>query len=184
MTAHMKMQYGRWITNIPEINIKWDLPIVSTASSTNNCYKIPSLNSSTEYFMVEYRKKTGMFETGLYGSGLLVYRVNTSCVDNGNMDGPPDELYVFRQGDSDSYINYANLSSDVGRTVIGPLTFSDGSSSGIIISNIGSSGETISFNVTVPDVAPQPYYPSDDETMVSRTPLLCLKMGNNGNMRL
>lgn len=184
MTAHMKTQYGRWITIIPEITSNGTYQLSPLASSTNNCYKIPSPNSSTEYFMVEYRKKTGMFETGLYGSGLLVYRVNTSCVDNGNMDGPPDELYVFRQGDSDSYINYANLSSDVGRTVIGPLAFSDGSSSGITISNIGSSGETISFKVTVPDVASQPYYPSDDETMVSRTPLLCWKAGNNENMRV
>ena len=184
MTAHMKKQYGSWIANIPEITSNGTYQLSPLASSTNNCYKIPSPNSSTEYFMVEYRRKTGMFEIGLNNSGLIVYRVNTSCAGDGNQDGPPDEVYIFRPNNSDSYINYANLSSDIGRTVVGPLTFSDGSSSGIMISNIGFAGETISFEVTVPDYAPQLNYPSYDETMVSRTPLLCWKNGNYENMRV
>ena len=46
--------------------------------------------------MVEYRKKTGTFETNIPGSGLIVYRIDTR--ENGNAEGPPDDVYVYRPG--------------------------------------------------------------------------------------
>ena len=46
--------------------------------------------------MLEFRKKTGTFESSVPGSGMLIYRINPAY--DGNADGPPDEVYLFRPG--------------------------------------------------------------------------------------
>lgn len=77
-----------------------------------------NIKAEDEYFMVEYRKKSGWDEK-LPGSGLIVYRINTAanaknpeqaivkyCSNRnrgrlthcGNMFGPSDEVYIFRPG--------------------------------------------------------------------------------------
>lgn len=168
MTAYMKYRYAGWITSIPEITAEgvYSLPPLST-SSTNNCYKIASPNSSTEYFMVEYRSKTATpgdpgdpasFDRGLPGSGLIVYRINTNQDGIGNRDGPPDELYVYRPGGTvtaNGSYSLAYFSSTAGRTDINDTTdpssfLSDGSDGGLLISEIGAAGDTISFRVGLP----------------------------------
>lgn len=98
MGAYMKQRYGRWIASIPEITSSGTYTLNPLPSSTNNAYKIASPNSSTEYFVVEYRRKTGTFESSLPGEGLLVYRINTSRDGQGNAQGPPDEVYIYRPG--------------------------------------------------------------------------------------
>ena len=45
--------------------------------------------------MVEFRRRTGIFESSLPGEGIVVYRINTR-VNYGNASGPPDEVYVYR----------------------------------------------------------------------------------------
>jgi M6 family metalloprotease-like protein len=155
MSAYMKYRYGTWIDDIPEIDTTgtyWLKPLIS---STNNCYKIPSPNADTEFFVVEYRRKTGVFESRLPGSGLLVYRINTAQEGVGNAYGPPDEVYLYRPGgtlDSNGITNSANFSSNVGRTSINDATdpssfLSDGSPGGLNIYNVGSVGDSISFRV-------------------------------------
>jgi hypothetical protein len=113
------------------------------------------MNSATEYFVVEFRKKTGTFENSLPCSGMLIYRVNTSVCSNGN--GPPDEVYVFRPNgtiDLNGIINSAAFNSETGRTSFSnssnPNCFlTDGELGNIAISQIGSaSGNTISFYYT------------------------------------
>jgi M6 family metalloprotease-like protein len=157
MGAYMKYQYGNWISSIPTITSSGTYTLNPVTSSTNNCYKIYSPNSTTEFFVLEYRKKTGTFENSLPGSGLLVYRINTT-VGAGNAGGPPDEVYLFRPGGSPSSngtVSQANFSSETGRIEINNTTnpyafFSDGSLANIDISNVTSSaGNTISFTVTV-----------------------------------
>ena len=126
-------------------------------SSTNNAYKIASPNTVDEYFVVEYRRKTGTFESSLPGSGLIVYRINTAADGVGNMNGPPDELYIYRPGGSDTVNgspDSAHFSLDVGRTQINDSTnpssfLADGSNGGLDIFDISSSGATISFTATV-----------------------------------
>ena len=116
--------------------------------------KIASPNSSTEYFVVEYRNGAGStFESSIPGTGMLVYRINSN--ETGNADGPPDEVYVYRPGGTptvDGNVNLANFSSNVGRTTINDWTnpssfLSDGSNGGLGICNIGASNATISFDL-------------------------------------
>ena len=157
MGAYMKWKYGHWIASIPEITTSGTYAINPLTSATNNCYKIASPVSSTEYFMVEYRKKTGggTFEGNLYNEGLLVYRINTSY--NGNSNGPPDEVYIYRPNGTsaaDGEPWYAPFSADQSRTQINdgtnPSSFlTDGSPGGLSISNVGLLGSTISFDVAI-----------------------------------
>jgi M6 family metalloprotease-like protein len=164
MGAYMKWKYSgyQWIENIPEITASGTYTLNPLASPTNNCYKIKSPNSETEFFVVEYRQKTGTFEGTLPGTGLLVYRINPAY--QGNASGPPDEVYVYRPNGTTTVngtINSANFSTDVGRTAINddtnPSSFlTDGSPGGLDISNVSASGSTISFyysNSIVPPVA-------------------------------
>ena len=129
MGAYMKNYYTGWISSIPQITVSgtyWVKPITST---TKNAYWIASPNSSSEYFVVEYRRKIGTFEVVLPGSGLLVYRINGAFAGQGNAqyDGSSifDEVYIYRPGGTptaNGTVNSAHFSSDVGRTVINDST--------------------------------------------------------------
>ena len=159
MGAYMKYKYLGWVPSIPQISTSGTYSLQPLISATNNCYKIASPNSSTEYFLVEYRRKTGTFESSVPGSGLLVYRIKTDipASQSGNDYGPPDEVYIYRPGGSTTLNGYpgsANLGTDVQRPAINDRTdpssfLSDGSPGGLSISNIGSGGGTISFTVTL-----------------------------------
>ena len=159
MGAYMKYRYGTWISSIPKIT-DGTYSLNPITSSSNNCYKVTSPNSSTEYFVLEYRRKTGTFESSLPATGLLVYRINTS--EDGNGNGPPDEVYIYRPGgttSNDGTPSSANFSSEVGRTSINDSTdpssfLSGGGVGGLDISNIGSAGETVSFTLGQPSTCP------------------------------
>jgi len=152
--AYMKCRYCKWIADIPEITSKGYYALNPLTSPTGNCYKVRSPNSTTDYFVLEYRRQTGTFESSLPGSGLLVYRINTRRDGMGNAYGA-DEVYLYRPDgtrttDGNHYC--ANFSSDVGRTAIDDSTnpscfLSDGNPGGLIISDVGSAGDTISFCV-------------------------------------
>ena len=153
--AYTKYKYGGWLDSIPEIKTPGIYTLNDVLSPTNNAYKIASPNSSTEYFVIEYRNKANYWESALPGSGLLIYRVNPFI--NGNADGPPDEVYVFRQGGNNNSTNgtYNNayFSAQSGRTVFNntsnpPCFLSNNQPGGIYIRNIDSSGgATMSFEV-------------------------------------
>jgi len=155
MGAYMKWKYGHWIASIPEITQPGTYTLNPLTSSAGNCYKIASPESSTEFFIVEYRKKTngGTFEGNLFNEGLLVYRINSAYT--GNSNGPPDEVYIFRPDGTPSADGspwLAPLSADQARTEINdgtnPSSFlTDGSPGGLSISNVGYMGDTISFDV-------------------------------------
>jgi M6 family metalloprotease-like protein len=157
MSAYMKYRYGRWITSIPEITTSGSYSLNPLTYPTNNCWKIKSPNSTTEYFVLEYRLKSGKFENSLPGSGLLVYRVNTRYDGNGNASGPPDELYVYRPGGScttNGSVSSAYLSSNSGRKAINDYTnpksfLSNCEPAGLNIDNIGTAGTTITFDVHI-----------------------------------
>ncbi|TSA37618.1 MAG: M6 family metalloprotease domain-containing protein [Porphyromonadaceae bacterium] len=152
-SVYLKQKYGKWISSIPEISTNGTYTLKPLSSDPFAGYKISSPNSTSEYFMVEYRKTTGIFESQLLGSGLIIYRVNPSL--NGNNFGPPDEVYVFRPDGTttvDGNLAQANFSSNESRTSFGSNSnttcfLSDGSPGGFQITNIGTAGETISFSV-------------------------------------
>ncbi|WP_346857497.1 leucine-rich repeat protein [uncultured Draconibacterium sp.] len=161
MLTWMKYQYGNWFNEIPEITEGGTYKLPAVGNSSFACYKIPVQESTTEFFMVEYRKKVG-YDTHLsasYDEGLLVYRVNTS-VTSGNRNGPPDELYVLRPGVTDESPNGswtdAAFSADQGRILINadsdPVALlSDGSNTSLSIYDIGFVGDSIEFKVGSPE---------------------------------
>lgn len=157
MGAYMKWKYASqtWISSIPEITVSGTYTLNPLTSSTGNCYKIASPNSTTEFYVVEYRKASGTFEGNLPGSGLLVYRIDPSY--GGNSNGPPDEVYIYRP-DGTTTVNgntsTAFYSLESGRTAINDATnpsgfLQNGSPGGISISNVTSAGSTISFTVGI-----------------------------------
>ena len=50
--------------------------------------------------MLEYRVQEGLYEINTPGdkNGLIIYRINNDYSGQGNGDGPPDEIYVYRTG--------------------------------------------------------------------------------------
>ncbi len=170
-TTFMKKKYGNWFTEIPEI-VPTSTPVTYTLSSIDTspyaCYKIASSNPD-QYYMLEYRRKTGRYESSVPGSGLIVYRIIVNDpagnpILGGNRNGAPDELYVYRPGGSirtNGYPDLANFSEQTERVSInnntdpkpwlyvGTVNIATGN---LIISNIGASGgSSISFTVcTIP----------------------------------
>lgn len=156
MTAYMKFKYGGWISSIPTISADGDYSLNPLTMPTGNAFRINS-SIANQYYVVEFRKKEGTFENSLPGSGLLVYRIDTSA--SGNADGPPDELYVYRPGGTTSAngnISNANYCIETGRTKINNTTdptpfLQDGSNGTLAIYNIGiATGATISFTKGLP----------------------------------
>lgn len=153
MSAYMKMKYGKWFSQIPVITSDGTYTLNPLSTDGFAAYKIPSPNSTSEFFVVEYRKAEGRFESSLVGTGLIIYRVNQSL--EGNAQGPPDEVYVYRPNGTtrnDGNLNAAPFSSTLGRTDFNDQTnpscfLSNGAPGGIRISNISAAGSTISFTV-------------------------------------
>ena len=181
MGAYMKWKYGKWISSIPAVN-PGTYSLKPLTSATNNCYRINSPYSVTEYYVVEYRKKTSTFENSIPDNGLIVYRINTAYT--GNAYGPPDEVYVYRPGGtltSNGTPSTANFSSSAGRTVMNSTTdpspfLSDGTQGGLSITSVGSPDSTITFSFTLPAVnppsAPALISPVNGATGQTLTPLL------------
>lgn len=158
MSAYTKYRYCGWLDKIPEITEPgtYMLNPVGGAASENIVYAIKPVGSD-EYFMVEYRRKDGVFDSGLPESGLLVYRINPAYTGgNVNYNGTTrlDEMYVFRPGGTtklDGDISKAAFSAESGRTAFGgdadvkPF-YSDGSVARFALTHISSCGETISFD--------------------------------------
>ena len=167
--AYMKMKYGHWIDQIPEIIQAgtYTLNPISSATPTNIAYKIQS-DEPNQYYVLEYRDNTSLFETGLPGSGLLVYRIDTRFEGNENYDpdnGIYDEVYIFRPGGSSTVngnLYNAYFSSNVDRTEFSASTsafpfFTDGTiDNNFRIYNITNAGNTISFSYGTSSVCDPP----------------------------
>ncbi len=97
--TYMKWKYGTWFSTIPTItptSTGTTYTLQAIDSSPYSCYKIASTIPS-QYYMLEYRRQTAPYDDGVPGSGLIVYRINSAGI-NGNSQGPPDEVYVYRPG--------------------------------------------------------------------------------------
>ncbi len=159
MSAYIKSRYCKWIDTIPTVSSAGTYTIRPLTSATQNAYRINSPKSSTEYYIVEFRKKTSLFENSLPGEGLIIYRINTAQDGQGNWNGPPDELYIYRALRSGNLwyhnVGNAHFSADVGRTAINNFTdpsglLSNGSAGGLDIANISAVGDTMTFTVGSP----------------------------------
>jgi M6 family metalloprotease-like protein len=163
MGAWMKYKYGHWIDTLHVADSPGTYTLNPLQSETRNIFKIPSPASLNEFFILEYRKQTGLYEPGLPGtaSGILIYRINSNY--DGNADGPPDEVYLFRPNGTltaSGQLSSAVFSAETGRTDFNfstnPYPFlSDGSDGDINITNITSAGETISFTIALNVLPPK-----------------------------
>jgi M6 family metalloprotease-like protein len=163
MGAWLKYKYMNWISSPTVISAPGTYTLNPLSSQTGNIYRINSPSSFNEFFVLEYRKQTGFYETSLPGSddGILIYRINSSY--EGNADGPPDEVYIYRPGGTTTVwgsLNSALFSKDLGRTAFNfstdPYPFlSNGSAGGINITNIGYATETISFDIALNVLPPK-----------------------------
>jgi len=152
MGAWMKHKYGNWI-DCPVISQLGIYPLLPLQYQESSCFRINSPNSNNEFFILEYRKKEGLYEVNTPGSadGMLVYRINGNL--NGNADGPPDEVYVYRPGGTttdNGNLTQASFSAETGRTEFNDSTdpssfLYGGSPGGLNIQNIGPAGDIIEF---------------------------------------
>ena len=153
--------------------------LYDAAAAYNDADKVQALKfytpmSASEYFVVEYRKEGSQsdnksLDRGAPGDGLIVYRVNPSLKDEGNLQGK-DYIYVFRPGDtsitaSDGIVENAQVglaSYKATRQEIGSLDmnkkitddaicYSDGRNSGIKINVTAQTDDSVSFNIQFAD---------------------------------
>jgi len=162
MGMYMKFKYGGWLSSLPIATAGNTYTLNPVSSSTNNVYKIAIPGSNSQFLVLEYRKRgSDIFEAELPGSGLLIYRIHSNY--EGNADGPPDEVYIYRPNGSSTVngqIFEAAFSADAYRTEFNAYTnprsfLSNGNPFQININSIGFAGETISFTLA-PSTDPLP----------------------------
>jgi M6 family metalloprotease-like protein len=148
--AWMKYKYTKWIDSIPVITQPGYYSMNDITKPNNNAFMIKS-DVEPEFFVVEYRKKQGLYESGIPNSGMLVYRINLRA--NGNAGGPPDEIYIYRPNGTlttDGNIDLAPLTLDNGRTAMNDFTnppdfLSFNQLAGLDISDVSSCLDQITF---------------------------------------
>lgn len=99
MSSYMKWKYGNWLDSIPTITQPGTYTLHSLGDSTydNCCYKIATPHPN-QWYVLEYRDNTELFETTLPGKGLLVYRIDNRYNGSASYNGTNrfDEVYLFR----------------------------------------------------------------------------------------
>ena len=170
-SAFTKWKYFDWIQPI-EITQGGTYTLNPLSLQDSVAYTIASPYSETEYFIVEYRKQEGMYDSNAQGSrsGLVAYRVNPDAGD-GNAQGPPDELYIYRPGGTltnGGNLNNAPYSPSYGHTELNdntdPSSFlyneGVGGIGGLNLYGVTEPSETISFTVSfgVPEMQISPIF--------------------------
>ena len=177
--AYLRAHFSGWAT-LPELNASSQkVSVCAPGEAGNQAYVIRSPRNPYEVFVVEMRRQTSpqddnALDARIGGTGLIVYRVDTTVSDLSNYFGSTG-VYVFRpQPGQNGYVadneratvNNAFLSAGSGRTTIGSadlnaglaqgaLTFSDGTNSGIVISDVSAEqGGGMTFSVTIPQADP------------------------------
>ncbi|WP_320908264.1 MULTISPECIES: M6 family metalloprotease domain-containing protein [Bacteroides] len=155
MGAYMKWRYAgqSWIKEMPTITQPGTYTLLPLSQSAeNSCYRVNSTNPN-EYYVLEYRKKEGRYEKNLIRSGLLIYRINTTVKD-GNRNGPPDEVYIYRPFGSlteNGFLDEAAYQTNSG-AVMTDKTFpkpflSDDSDGGLRITNVIMEDDKLTFDI-------------------------------------
>lgn len=169
--AYLRYEKG-WLTMDTIETDRTGLTLVPAGEPEGNqAYILKTPMSDTEFFVVEYRKKTDSLvssnlDAKIYGTGLIVYRVNKDVQNLTNM-GAEKGVVVFAKdiavpAKSRTELKDSFFSAESERTSFGSkdleqtanvLSYSDGRNSGIALKNIGSAGDTISFDVEFTDLS-------------------------------
>ena len=176
LSAYMKYEYSGWIYSIPQITKSGTYTLYPTNGNSpeKTAYRIypDPWYHGDEFLVLEYRNTaSNVFENGLPGSGIVIYRINESFSGNAGHDGKNsfDEVYVFRPGGTttaDGTLSQAHFSAGVGRTKFGlyanpsPFYTRGGAINNVQITNITAAGDSIQFTVgfdELPTVGPNPF---------------------------
>lgn len=162
--AYMRAAISGWLT-VSNITKSGDYALAPASSdSGNRVYILKTDLSDTEFFAVEYRQQSAKYSDELdekiYGSGLVVYRINPEYI--GNRSTEKDQVYVFRPDetgvrDGAGDIFSSNYGGEGKKTEVGSLdlsdgitdgalVYSDGTNSGIKLSDITINGDELTFH--------------------------------------
>jgi M6 family metalloprotease-like protein len=169
--AWMKYNYGKWISSIPEITASGTYSIKPLTQPGKNSYLLRSPYSSNQFFILEYRKAEGSYESNLPSSGLIITRIDNRY--RGNANGPPDEIYVYRFNGTNQIpgtISQATFSASLGRGEFSdfsnPTSFlQDGTQGGINIKDIITRGDSMIFTIAM-DKPLSPMLTSVEDTTI------------------
>ena len=167
--AYLRSYFTNWLS-IDEITKSGTITLNTQDNKDGNqAYIIKSPLNDYEFFVVEYRKKPTLFDRidrSISNSGVIVYRINTTITGLSNKFGSYG-VYVYRDNSfalnstPSSAVYNTVFSKELGRTTVGnsdlnskdkALLYSDGTNSGIVLSEIGSSSSnSITLNVSIPN---------------------------------
>jgi len=167
--AYLRSYFTNWLS-IDEITKSGTFTLNTQDNKDGNqAYIIKSPLNDYEFFVVEYRKKPTLFDKidrSISNSGVIVYRINTTITGLSNKFGSYG-VYVYRDNSfalnstPSSAVYNTVFSKELGRTTVGnsdlnskdkALLYSDGTNSGIVLSEIGSSSSnSITLNVSIPN---------------------------------
>jgi len=117
MSAYMKYKYGNWVPSLPVASINQTYEVYpfyyydGTDSTKPVIYRIPMTSTTTQYSVVEYRKKNGTnYDLYLPNEGLLIYRINANFDGNAMFDGVSefDEVFLYRPNSTQNGGVYTN----------------------------------------------------------------------------
>ncbi len=196
--AYQRASVSGWL-DAEEISKSGTYTLAPVSSeSGRRLYLLKTPLSSTEFFALEYRQQgtpySDELDVKIYGSGLVVYRVNTE--QSGNYNGTQDEIYVFRPDETELDAGEGNLSlscyggegapDSVGSldwnagVEDGALVYSNGMNSGIQISDISMDGESLSFSIEFADTSEAALWEELDTTVIQDTLPSQLAVSQNG----
>ena len=167
--AYLRSYFTNWLS-IDEITKSGTITLNTQDNKDGNqAYIIKSPLNDYEFFVVEYRKKPTLFDKidrSISNSGVIVYRINTTITGLSNKFGSYG-VYVYRDNSfalnstPSSAVYNTVFSKELGRITVGnsglnskdkALLYSDGTNSGIVLSEIGSSSSnSITLNVSIPN---------------------------------
>ncbi len=161
--AYMRASVSGWLEEETITENGTYTLVPASLDSGNRLYLLKTPLSDTEFFAVEFRQKGAAYseemDVKIYGTGMVVYRVNTQV--SGNYNGDKDGIYVFRPGETgldagegdifSSYYGGEGMATEIGSldfsdTITdGALVYSDGTNSGIRLSDITINGDSLTF---------------------------------------
>ncbi len=103
MGAYMKYKYGHWIESIPELTQNGLYTLYPVSTSPQCAYKFfpDRVHHPNQFLVIEYRNTSTPFDGTVYGTGAVIYRINSDFNGNHSTDysvGDYPEVYAFRKG--------------------------------------------------------------------------------------
>ncbi|MDE5557598.1 MAG: right-handed parallel beta-helix repeat-containing protein [Ruminococcus sp.] len=186
--AYQRAKISNWLASedITETGTYTIYP--ASSDNGNRLYLLKTPLSDTEFFAVEYRQQGARYsdelDVKIYGTGLVVYRVNTEI--DGNFKSDKDEIYIFRPeetnldaGEGNIFLsNYGgtNAPDSVGSLdwnadiTDNALVYSNGTNSGIYIHDIIMNEKSLTFSVDFADVSDTKLWESVNHNLEDNKP--------------